>query len=78
MTNSGRLFTATLGFTGNVTSQQFDCVLTALNAPQSVVNLPSSVEAGDPPKSAGWGDFTYTIDYPKLFANSTESIAYSG
>jgi hypothetical protein len=58
-----------------LSGDEINCVLEKLNAPQAV--LDTDVEAGDPPKSVGWSDFTYTQYYPRLFGPVTFTIEAS-
>lgn len=75
VTVGGRKFEVTTGFGGSATHDDVVCVLEQLDAPEDVIGL--QAYAGRPPSSAGWDDFTFTIDYPAFLADSVNTIEMS-
>ena len=70
VTDGGRRFAASTGFGGEISDDDLECILIALDAPTDIVDGSAiQLQAGDPPGQAGWGDFTLTEEYPYFLAD---------
>lgn len=77
VTAGGRRFEASTGLSGDIRPSDVNCILAALGAPEDIVRNGVQLQAGDPPGSVGWGDFTLTEEYPYFMANIRHEIELS-
>jgi len=75
--NGGREFKGIVGIRSELNYWDVDCILEALGAPDGL-RKGMDVQAGDPPKSVGWGEYTLTVHYPRIWLDVTYTITLAG